>query len=205
MQDFWFPNAQGDITTTCVTYLSFDAFEAGFCPTDEEFKARLQLNPFYDYAARNWGHHARAASIEVEQLILDLLEDEAKVSGSSQAMLASGSYFDYSQTVPKQMTGVRLAAYFGLRETVIGLLKNGHHPDSKDTYCRTPLLWAAGNGHEAVIELLLATNRVDPDSKDDANNTPLTWAIENGSYAAIELLLARGAKVDYGYVPYVRA
>jgi hypothetical protein len=33
----WFSSAQGDITTACVTYLSFDNFETGFCPTDEEF------------------------------------------------------------------------------------------------------------------------------------------------------------------------
>lgn len=26
--NFWFPNAQNDITITCVTYLSFDAFES---------------------------------------------------------------------------------------------------------------------------------------------------------------------------------
>ena len=97
---------------TCVTYLSFDAFETGFCPTDEEFEARLRLNPLYDYAARNWGHHARAASTEVEQLILDFLESEAKVSASSQAMMASRSYYTgYSQRVPRQMTGVHLAAY----------------------------------------------------------------------------------------------
>jgi hypothetical protein len=34
----WFPNAQRDITATCVTNLSFDAFETGFCPTDEDFE-----------------------------------------------------------------------------------------------------------------------------------------------------------------------
>ncbi|KAF2178919.1 hypothetical protein K469DRAFT_695066 [Zopfia rhizophila CBS 207.26] len=33
-QNFWFPNAQADITKVCVAYLSFDAFEADFCHTD---------------------------------------------------------------------------------------------------------------------------------------------------------------------------
>jgi hypothetical protein len=70
----WLPYAQKDIAITCVTYLSFDIFETGFCPTDEEFKTRLRLNPLYNYAARNWGYHARAASVEVEQLILNFLE-----------------------------------------------------------------------------------------------------------------------------------
>ena len=65
----WFPDAETDIAKTCITYLSFDAFETGFCPTDEEFEARLRLNPLYDYAARNWGHHVRTASTEVVTLI----------------------------------------------------------------------------------------------------------------------------------------
>ena len=43
-------------TITCVAHLSFDTSAIRFCPTDE---ARLQLIPLYDYAARNWGHHAR--------------------------------------------------------------------------------------------------------------------------------------------------
>ncbi|KAF7890265.1 hypothetical protein EAF00_008580 [Botryotinia globosa] len=56
-QRFRFPNAEAEIARTCLTYLSFDAFESGFCPTDEEFEARLRSNVLYDYAARNWGHH----------------------------------------------------------------------------------------------------------------------------------------------------
>jgi hypothetical protein len=57
----WFLHAQRDIATICLTYLSFDEFETGFCPTDEEFEARLRSNALYDYAARNWGYHVRAA------------------------------------------------------------------------------------------------------------------------------------------------
>src|SRR2546423_1896894 len=112
MQNHWFPNAQTDIAMTCITYLSFATFETGFCPTDKKFEKRLELNPLYDYAARNWGHHARTAA-EVEQLILGLLKSEAKVSGSSQAMMASKLFSHdsgYSQRVPRQTTGVHLAA-----------------------------------------------------------------------------------------------
>jgi hypothetical protein len=143
----WFPNAQRDIATTCVTYLTFDAFAAGFCPTDEEFETRLQLNPLYDYAARNWGHHARATSA-VEQLVVDFLKSEAKVSSSGQVMMASRSYSGYSQDVPRQMTGVHVAAYFGLAAAIMALFESGHDPDAKDTYGRTPLSHAAENGQE---------------------------------------------------------
>ena len=85
----WIPNAQVDITTTCLTYLSFNAFALGHCLTDKEFKARLRSNALYDYAARNWGRHAYTTSTETEQSILSFLENEAKVSCCSQAMMAS--------------------------------------------------------------------------------------------------------------------
>jgi hypothetical protein len=39
----WFPNAQRDIATTCVTYLLFNTFETGFFPTDEKFEERFHF------------------------------------------------------------------------------------------------------------------------------------------------------------------
>jgi hypothetical protein len=72
----WFPSAESDITTTCVTYLSFTVFEHGFCQTDARFDKRLSSNQLYDYAARNWGHHAREAST-VGQATLEFLARNA--------------------------------------------------------------------------------------------------------------------------------
>jgi len=210
----WFPNAQIDIATICITYLSFTAFQTGFCSTDEDFEARLRLNPLYSYAARNWGCHVQAASIEKEQLILDLLKSSAKVSAASQAMkamTASGWYDDYSQEVPSQMTGVHLAAYFGLSETTIALLGDGHDPDVEDTDGRTPLSWAAQNGHEAVVKLLLDKDGVNPDSKDTIyGQTPLSWAARNGHEAVVKLLLDKegvdpDSKDTYGRTPLLWA
>jgi ankyrin repeat protein len=212
-QRVWFPDVQRDIVTTCATYLSFDAFETGFCSTNEEFEARLRLNPLYDYAAQNWGYHARIVSTEVERSVLALLESEANVSASNQAMMASEKYRygDYSQEVPKNVTGVHLAAYFGLEEITSTLLKKGYQSDCKDTNGRTPLSWAAESGHEAVVRLLLATDGVDSDSKDLFGQTPLSRAAGNGHEAVVKLLLAQdGVDPDskddkYGRTPLSRA
>ncbi|KAH8586052.1 ankyrin repeat protein, partial [Bisporella sp. PMI_857] len=167
-QKQWFPNAETDITRICVTYLSFNTFESGFCQTDDEFEERLRSNQLYDYAAHNWGHHARAVPIEMSKFILDFLQTSSKVSGSGQAMIAAKDYRyrGYSQDVPRQITGVHLAACFGLVDMIVALLENGNEPDIKDTYGRTPLSYAAERGYEAVVTLLLGKDGVDPNAKD---------------------------------------
>ena len=195
-QNRWFPNAVVKVTTICVTYLSFSVFESGFCQTDSEFEDRLQLNPLYGYAAHNWGYHARAASAEAEHLITQLLESEAKVSSSCQAMMASGEYSQYSQHVPRQVIGVHLAAYFGLKEAMIALLKNRYDLDSKDTHGRTPLSYAAESGHEVMVKLLLEKGAKLEIKDKKYNQTPLLWAVKKRHEAVVKLLLEKGAELE---------
>ena len=166
--------------------------KTGFCATDEKFEKRLKLNPLYNYAAQNLGHHARAASKEVIQLILDLLKSETKVSSCSQAMMADRGYSGYSQ-VPKRMTWVHLVAYFGLNEVMTALL-NGHDLDSKNNYGRTPLSYAAENGHEAVVKLLLEKG-AEVETKSDGQ-TPLSYAAKNGHEAVVKLLMEKGTELE---------
>jgi ankyrin repeat protein len=188
----WVPNAQVDITTTCLTYLSFNVFAPGRCLTDNDFEARLQSNALYDYAARNWGHHAYKVPTETEQFVLSFLESEAKVSCCSQAMMANAGRPNYSQSVPRQVKGMHLVAYFGLKQVAMTLLNMDHHAGCRDSHSRTPLSRAAENGHGAVVELLLAKDSVGLDSKDDEyGRTPLSWAAMNGHEAVVGLLLAK--------------
>jgi ankyrin repeat protein len=134
----------------------------------------------------------------VNESILGFLENKAKVSASSQAMMASRSHYGYSQRLPRQMTGLHLTTYFGLRQAMLALLKNGHHPNLKDAeYDWTPLLWAAHNGHEAVVKQLLANNRLDPNSKGtEYGPTPLLWAAGKGHEAVVKLLLKKGVNIE---------
>jgi hypothetical protein len=151
----------------------------------------------YDYAARNWGYHARAASTASEQLILSLLESEAKLSACTQAMNASKQYsLHYSQNIAWHMTGVHVAGVFGLKEKMAFLFKNRHDPDSKDSYGRTPLSRAAENGHGAVVKLLREKGAKLESKDNDNGRTPLLWAAENGHEAVAKLLLEKGAELE---------
>ncbi|KAF4470808.1 Ankyrin repeat domain-containing 50 [Fusarium albosuccineum] len=186
----WFPDAEVDIANVCLTYLSFDAFEDGFCTTDEMFEARLRTNVLYDYAARNWGHHVCVARISFGDDILEFLGCESKIASSTQALMAFGSFPGYSQSVPRQMTAAHLAAYFGLGEEMRILIDHGHDPDCRDTHGRTPLSLAAENGYEVVVGILLEEYRVDPDPEDTDSWTPLAHAAANDHRAVTEVLIA---------------
>jgi ankyrin repeat protein len=191
-QNHWFPFADSSLTMTCVTYLSFDKFETGFCPNDEDFETRIQQNPLYDYAARNWGYHARAADAETAGLIQSLLKSDAKVSAASQALTVSKSKRSpgYSQEGIRQMTALHLAAYFGVEEVAIDLLKNQDLWDLKDSEGRTPLSLAAENGHQTIVKLLLEKGAY-CGSTDKNSRTPLSRAAGNGHKTIVHLLLER--------------
>lgn len=62
--------------------------------------------------------------------------------------------------------------------------------DSKKKYSRTPLSWAAGDGREMVVQLLLSTGQVEIDAKDWwFGRTALSWAAANGRETVVQLLL----------------
>jgi ankyrin repeat protein len=63
-------------------------------------------------------------------------------------------------------------------------------------YGQTPLVWAAENGYDTVVNLLLAKEGIDPDLKDTQyGRTPLSWAVQGGHESLVKLLLETG-KVD---------
>lgn len=189
--DSWFPGATIAMTKACVTYLSFKAFESGWCQSDTQFEAQLQSYPLYDYAARFWGSHGYENSKETDYLIVEFLKKKTNVAGANQAMMVSPRfrYRGYSQKIPSQLNGMHIAAYFGLKDVLLLLLEDGFDPNSKDSYGNTAILWAASRGHEAVVQQLLETEGVNPDSKARYNRTPLSWAAAKGHDATIKMLL----------------
>ena len=67
--------------------------------------------------------------------------------------------------------------------------------ESKDKTGRTVLSRAAGNGYEAMVNLLLEKG-AKLDSKDKGGRTPLSHAAGSGHKAVVNLLLEKGAKLD---------
>lgn len=227
----WFPLAHESIATTCLTYLSFDAFQGGMCFNDTEFEARLGQYPLYSYAARNWGHHARVQHVN-NDLIFSFLTDTLKVNASVQALFALRGLSNighYCRRIPFQFTPFHLAIHFGLENTVRLTIENRDQVYVRDSMNRNSMAWVAVAGHDSVVKMLLnyeaeASGRddngsmgwievvklllgkgIDPDSRDIDDQTPLSWASYRGHNKVVQLLLSWGAdpnsKDDYGKTP----
>jgi ankyrin repeat protein len=202
-QKRWFPDAETNITEICITYLSFDVFGSGFCQNDEEFEERSKSNCFYNYASHNWGHHARKAFVLIPDVFY-FLERKAQVEASSQVLLTRNRWEGYSQNFPKKMTGLHLAAYFGIVLVIERLLEKGADAAAADGYRRTPLHWASRKGHVDVVERLLK-NGANIEAADKYGETPLFSASKNGHVNVVKHLLGKGANVEaadqYGETP----
>ena len=185
-----FQDVQRDIiSTSCLTYLSYDVFANGYLTDSDLKKCRFQQNTFFEYAAQNWAYHIQDAQQSTIDLALEFLMDDGKVSASSQAL------FPYR--APQQFCGMHLVAFFGLNDIMMRLLEK-KEPDTKDMNGRTPLSYAAERGNVLTVKLLL---NYDVDLNVECNNgwTPLSLAIEWGSAAVIQVLLAQGVKINYRY------
>jgi ankyrin repeat protein len=196
IREKWNPNAQLEIASACLTYLSFHPFKSGSYRSNEEFRGRLV---FLNYASRYWARYARTVQKQVSEVALLFLQDGNLVSRATETILR----IDYGNNIlsfPREVTGLHLTAEFGLLHLLERLLSQpsgdaGAVADSNDSNGQTPLSQAARHGHEAVVRLLLETGKVDVNSKDKADRTPLMQAVGYGHEAVVKLLLETD-KVD---------
>ncbi|KAM0262478.1 hypothetical protein ACHAQJ_001732 [Trichoderma viride] len=199
-KDQWFPDAETEITRICCTYLSFSIFESGFCERDRKFYERLESNPLYSYAATYWGDHARGLS-DLPCEVQKFLACQENVEASIQVLVDSfpGRYdcengFD-NRSQEGQVTGLHLAAFFGIRKMVDLFVQQGQDLNLKDIYGLTPLIYTAMKGHEGISRLLLEKGaRVD--YKGSRERGALHWAVECGHETIVQLLLEEGADIE---------
>jgi ankyrin repeat protein len=220
-QQVWLPKANAEIARTCIAYLSIDDFAVGPCSSREDYDRRLKKFTLLNYATTYWGPHtnsligqgcipgASEALIEAQALLLDT----KCLSTASQALFMSNmwSYLGVDvEELGKGFSGCHWLGRFGLLLLLKEWTSRQYELDQSDFSGRTPLSWAAGNGHEAVVKLLMESDNVDVDSRDKSGRTPLSWAAENGEEVMVKLLLETG-KVDvdskdkYGQTPLARA
>jgi ankyrin repeat protein len=187
----WFPDVNKTMAATCLTYLSFEAFQSGICLTDSEFEARLDNYPFYCYAAKNWAHHV-SGDTATQDLAMNFLRSPPKVQGSVQAIFAinaPSNKGDYCRQTPEGFTGLHLAAYLGLADIVRYLIHTSDLPLQTTASDRSPLGWAAYAGHASVVDIFLGSG-YHPYEVDANGRTPMSLAAYKGQASVIVLLIS---------------
>ncbi|SJZ94078.1 ankyrin repeat domain-containing protein [Novilysobacter spongiicola] len=96
---------------------------------------------------------------------------------------------------PLQASDVPAAAIVGDADAVRRLLDLGLSPDAMDAQGCTALLRAAGGGHRAVVDLLLA-RRADPTVAAESGATALSAAVSMRHAEIVDRLLAAGAELE---------
>ena len=154
-------------------------------------------HPLLNYATVYWAEHYRDSSPVDFDLSISFFQDR-----SSERYNWWQTYYrlsDKYDQAPKGFSVLHLASYFGLSVLAQQYLLAPNccleSIASKDESGRTPLSWAAGKGHEAVVRLLLEKG-AELDSKDESGQTPLSWAAGSGHEAVVRLLLEKGAELD---------
>ena len=196
-KDRWFPAADEDITTACVTYMSFDAFSSGFCDSYAAYKMRLERHPLYSYAVRNWDTHARSA--QCNPAVLDFLQRQSNVEAALQVL--SADPFDRQRVatsiVPRKGTGLHLAARLQLDSALESLLSKGCDPNAVDSLGRTPLAYAVHQGRKSTTRILLERGDVRADTQDSDGATPLMYAVRRGYLVIVDMFLQLpGTQID---------
>ena len=188
-----FPNGYSSIAETCLTYLTFGNLRQ-HCTTLESLNEMIANYPFLHYAALYWGTYVKKQhNNSVTKLARILVEHKSERPPCAIQTL----YLEIDQrnrgwfcpkNLAQKFSGIHATAYFGLGDNVVNFCQ----VELKDDTGRTPLSWAAGTGHKAVVRLLVERDGVDINSRDSKHErTPLIWAAFKGDEAVVRLLIER--------------
>ena len=114
----------------------------------------------------------------------------------AETLLGAGA--DPNRASPQGETPLMVAARTGVVDSVTALLRHGagRGVDARERWRgQTALMWAAAEGHAAVVAPLV-TAGADVDARSDAGFTPLAFAVRAGHTDAVEALVMAGADVD---------
>jgi ankyrin repeat protein len=185
-QGRWFPDAQRQITRTCVKYLSYKTFSVS-SQTFYDIDMQQGVHSFYQYAALEWGHHAGASPAMPE--VIDFLlhtEQENRTIYSCESL--DGIYLGIAEVCPGRVSALNVAIHFGLIYAVPALL-GGYYGSTVDRWHATLIGHATGHGQAAVVKLLLEIATTGVDDKTYYGTTPLGQAAEMGYTEVVQLLL----------------
>jgi len=179
------------IAEICLIYLGSEQVKA----LSADPSPNTQDTPFLEYSSVYWGVHAKKElSDRTRSLALELLQQfDGHISGKLLLGQARHLYVkDFG--ISFQFNGLHCASLFGIVEVAEVLIGMGtYNINGGDMVGYTPLAWAARNGHDEMVKMLLRQEMVDPDKPDNSGQTPLSRASGRGHEGVVQILLGEKA------------
>lgn len=207
-----FEDAHLQMAESCLAFLGQRSFDLR-CSSKEEYDARKQENPFYEYAARHWGFHMKRAG---ERKFLGptspvsmatLLNRRLFVNSVAVALhedlqnLRMWNWYDdtwkgLSDPACPVLWPIHLLTYFDLQQTADWWLQqNSAEVDRGSRTGTTPLYLACSMGRVRIVEILLFDHGANPAQKGARpSGYNLAAAVMAQSPAIVERLLYISAK-----------
>ena len=182
-----FGTTHATIAETCLSYLNSQQVRA----LSTSLSLNLQDTPFLEYSSLYWGVHAKKDLSDCAKLLALKLFDNYNNHISVRTLLEHKGYsgaIDFDR-VPL-FSSLHCASHFGIVEIVTDLIEvKACDINERDCVDNTPLVWAALNGHERVVEILLNQGDADSDKPGLHGKTPLLSAAYNGHEGVVRIFL----------------
>ena len=181
-----FDRSHAAMAEICLTYLNSKQVKAISADPSPDIRDA----PFLQYCSVYWGVHAKKElSACARSLALKLLQQyDGHISGKLLLGQARHLYVkDFS--ISFSFNGLHCASFFGVVEVADALIARGTYDiNGRDFGGYTPLAWAARNGHDAMVKMLLGREAIDPDKPDYSGRTPLSRAAGKGHEGVVQIL-----------------
>ena len=203
-----FNKAHSTMAETCLSYLNSHQVRALSTSPSRD----LRGTPFLEYSSLYWGVHAKRDLSDRARLLALKLFDDYSNHISPKILLDAQKpphYLDFYN--PSGFSDLHCASFFGIVEIVAGFVEMEYCDINQTDFIDcTPLMWAARNGHDGVVKILLGRGDINPDKPDIEDQTPLLYAAMNGHEGVVKILLGRyevnpDKPAKYGQTPLLYA
>lgn len=197
-QEILFEPIKSNIAQTCLTYLSFDAFQDN-ATQSTTLRARdlTHDHPFLSYVAQHWGDHVReiedpyVVESAVQLLKNEVIVDLAVLLKDLEDRKTKGEYLN-----PRNgLNGLSLAALFGLCNVAKLLINGGLDVRARDSNGQNALYHAISNGHVDTAKLII-DHKAPINQKDNRGWTVLHRAAADGQSELVDMLIQEGIDLD---------
>ena len=193
------------LSRICIRYMAMKeiarSFEQGDYSNYHPPGAMFPAFPLLHYASTSWVAHVKqseAMNVPQEDLLSYFEWPSENLAQLWLRVKDKVEHFSYDLPLDSRL--VHIVSLYQLIEPLRIILQRaaevGADIDAKNNRGRTPLLYAAKYGREAVVKLLIKRDNVNIDSKDKDDRTPLSYAAEYGYETIVKLLVERNVNVD---------